>query len=83
MMVEQKEQGLTTMAFLLLQLKLYSSIELPGDKPISNDHHDSRYDKKNQQQQDAPGRGKHIGNTAEFPLAINSEMCLQLYLFLL
>lgn len=46
------------MAFLLLQLKLYSAIELSGDEPISSDHHHSRYDKKNQQQQDAPEEEK-------------------------
>lgn len=53
-MVEIEEADLTTMAFLLRHLKLYSAIELSGDEPISNGHHHSRYNKENQQQQDAP-----------------------------
>lgn len=50
------------MGFLLLQLKLYSVVELSGNEAISNNHHDTRYDKENKKQQDAPGRGKDTGN---------------------
>lgn len=49
---------LTGSVFVLAQLELNPSVELPGDKTVRYDHHHTRDEEQSEQQQHVPGGGR-------------------------
>lgn len=57
--------NLTSGLFVLAQLKLNASVQLPGDQTVGYNHHHARDEEQNKQQQNIPAKERDPWHRAE------------------